>query len=401
MTDIDPYLKKIEGNQEIQDKLQSLAVDVFNNNEFLTAIHPQENPFFVELMGLVEPIIKQGKDIFLDKRAVSGTGKLNYPHIRSIAESDDEGYFVSNVAQWIIICLASEKQKNNVDYVKQMLDDELNCLPQGVDLEVSKDGLVNLSASSGRMQLRKHAIALSDGRRIYLHQFLRRHFSANFVDIPDVLVDAMGRGFKVEARVDPFRLGDMRRYHEIIECDAWFGLKFSRQLLDSKDLAEKVTVHHFNGDNSSEKRYNQYATVFRTSMLDPAKGFRQFFVEEYMPYTNWLGSPMSNFCGEYAIQRFAHFVYDQNNGNFEHIDCAVRVFDRGGYDRLYEVANRGNDPGGRVGKRVKLFKISGGVDYGLVERCLYAFFRYNIQILEYLHNVSFDVADYMLRSRSM
>lgn len=47
MTDIDPYLKKIEGNQEIQDKLQSLAVDVFNNNEFLTAIHPQENPFLL------------------------------------------------------------------------------------------------------------------------------------------------------------------------------------------------------------------------------------------------------------------------------------------------------------------------------------------------------------------
>lgn len=39
---------------------------------------------------------------------------------------------------------------------------------------------------------------------------------------------------------------------------------------------------------------------------------------------------------KYVLQRFAHFVYNQNNGSFEHIDCAVRIFNRDEYDKLYE-----------------------------------------------------------------
>ncbi len=102
---------------------------------------------------------------------------------------------------------------------------------------------------------------------------------------------------------------------------------------------------------------------------------------------------------KYVLQRFAHFVYNQNNGSFEHIDCAVRIFNRDEYDKLYEEVSRGRDPGGKVGKRFKLFKISSGIDNDLVMRCLYSFFRYNIHLQEYFNNLTFREADDFLCRR--
>ena len=62
----------------------------------------------------------------------------------------------------------------------------------------------------------------------------------------------------------------------------------------------------------------------------------------------------------------------------------------------YTIANQGNDPGGRVGKRFKLFKVSGGINYKTIEGLLYAFFRYNIQLYEYFQNMAFEKADRLL-----
>lgn len=98
----------------------------------------------------------------------------------------------------------------------------------------------------------------------------------------------------------------------------------------------------------------------------------------------WLG-----FMNKYVVQRFAHFVYNQNVNNFEHVDCSVRIFNRDEYDKIYEAVSQDHDPGRKIGKRFKLFKISGKVDRALVEQSLYAFFRENIHLIEYFHNLDF------------
>lgn len=348
--DIDPYLDIIDGNKQIQEKLQLLADDAFNNNEFLLFMHPKENDYYSELIRLVGPTVRQYKDAFLNKDAQSIVSRLNYRHLCAISRDDDEDHFVYRLVSNLVACLASEKQKHNNDYIEQLLDCSTSLLPSDLDLLVSKEGLVDISRPSSRLKLLDHAIDISDGRRIYLHQFLRRHFNSNFVDTPRILNFAIQQGLKVEVRIDPFRLGDMSRYRNIIECDAWFGPKFNQQLLDSKDKTEKVTIHHFNGDDPREKAYNQYVTIFRTSMLDFDKGFRQFFIEEFSPYLDYLQSPMSGVYEKYVLQRFAHFVYDQSNKNFEHVDCAVRIFERKEYDWLYNIAKQGNDPGGKSEK---------------------------------------------------
>mgnify|MGYP001072805347 CR=1 FL=1 len=392
MMNIDPYFAIIDDDKQIQEKLKLLADDVFNNNEFLSYVQPVENVYFSELVDLLEIIIRQYKNFFLNTNMQSATSRINYQHLYAISKRDNEDDFIYHLARNIIACLVSEKQKHIEDYIEQLLTNNLNFLPSNLGILVSKDGLIDISEHSNKLKLLDHAVETSDGRRIYLHQFLRRHFNSNFVDTPRILNSAIQQGLKVEVRVDPFRIGDMSRYHGIIECDAWFGPKFNQQILDSKDKIEKVTIHHFNSDNPREKIYNKYTTIFRTSMLDFGKGLRQFFVEEYPPYLDWTQSPMTGVGKKYTIQRFAHFVYDQNNKNFEHIDCAIRIFNREEYDKLYKIANQGNDPGGKVGRRFKMFKISGGVDLALIERSLYAFFRGNIHLVEYFHNLKFSGA---------
>lgn len=392
MVDIDSYLTTIDNDKQIQEKLKLLADDVFNNNEFLSCIQPVENTYISELVDLLGTIIRQHKDIFLNKNAKSATSRINYQHLYSISECNNEDDSIFRLASNIIICLANEKQKHNEDYIRQLLTNDLDFLPSNLDILVSKDGLIDISEPSNKLELLDHAMRIADGLRIYLHQFLRRHFSSNFVDIPNILSSAIQQGLRVEVRVDPFRIGSMSRYHNIMECDAWFGPRFKQQLLDSRDKIEKATIHHFSGDDPREKKYNHYTTIFRTSMLDFNKGFRQFFVEEYPPYLDWTQSPMAGVGEKHVIQRFAHFVYDQNNGNFEHIDCAVRIFSRKEYDICYKMVNHSNDPGRKIGKRFKLFKISGGGDLALIERCLYVFFRSNIHLVEYFHNLNFSGA---------
>ena len=396
----DPYLAIIDNNDMVQRNLQLLADDAFNNNESLITMRHRENEYFLELTELIKPVIESHKDVFLDEDACSSSSRLNYHHICFLSKSEDEESFICNITKWLITCLATEKQKNNESYVCQLLENS-SPLPNGVNLAISKEGLINLSEIQDRSKLLDHAIDLLDGRRIYLHQFLRRHFDSNFVDIPRILDFAMQQGLKVEARVDPFRIGDMSRYCNIMECDAWFGPKFNQRLLDSKDKSDKFTVQRFSGDNPEEKVYNQYITIFRTSMLDANKGLRQFFVEEYSPYLDWAQSTMAGVGEKYVIQRFAHFVYDQNAKNFEHIDCAVRIFDRNEYDKFYKVVNRNKDPGGKIGKRFKLFKISGGISYELIERSLYSFFRGNIHLVEYFNSLDFSGAVKLIKEQQM
>lgn len=392
MINIDPYLDIIDNDEQIQKKLQLLADDVFNNNEFLLRMHPEENACYSELVNSVGVIVERHRNAFLNEDAQSATLRINYKHLCAISRDRSKEYFARKLASNLVACLASEKQKHNNDYIEQLLNTDTDFLPPGLNLAVSKDGLVDISESPSKIKLLDHAIDMLDGRRIYLHQFLRRHFNSNFVDTPRILNFAIQRGLKVEVRIDPFRIGDMSRYHNIIECDAWFGPKFNQRLLDSKDKAEKVTIHHFNGDNPREKAYNQYVTIFRTSMLDTDKGLRQFFIEEYPPYLDWVQSPMSGVEEKYVLQRFAHFVYNQNSDSFEHIDCAVRVFTREEYDKIHKMVNQNNDPGRGIGKRFKLFKISGRVDSALLEQSSYFFFRGNVHLVEYFHDLDFSGA---------
>ena len=77
--------------------------------------------------------------------------------------------------------------------------------------------MIYLSDYKNKMTSKRHAIDMRDGTYIYLHQFLRRGFTAHLVDIPEVIMRALNSDYSVEVRIDPFRVGDIKRYREIIE----------------------------------------------------------------------------------------------------------------------------------------------------------------------------------------
>ena len=56
-------------------------------------------------------------------------------------------------------------------------------------------------------------------------------------------------------------------------------------------------------------------------------------------------------------------VYDQNKHSFEHIDCAVRIFNKNTYDNIYADLLSGKMPDRQIGTRFKLLKISGNINF--------------------------------------
>lgn len=70
-TNIDPYLTIMDNDERIQERLELLANDAFNNNESLIAIRHEENEHFLELTKLIKPLIKSHEAIFLDEDARS------------------------------------------------------------------------------------------------------------------------------------------------------------------------------------------------------------------------------------------------------------------------------------------------------------------------------------------
>ena len=377
---IDSVLSQIDNDKVLQGTLKALANDVFNNNQWLIHMHIEENNLFRQAFNGVKQYIEGNLSIFYDPNAISK--RLNCPYIYEISSGE-----IYDIARLITIALAEEKMLTVQDYIDEFSQPDYH-VHKKYGLATDKQGLVCLSDIQTRASLLDHCIDMHDGTRIYLHQFLRRNFSGNFVDTPSVLAQSIEDGKKVEVRIDPYRVGNMSRYVNIVERDYWYGRKFSLELLDDKNNKEDVTIHTFFQDKDHPYCHAEYVTIFRTSMLDSDK--RQFIIEEYIPKENWIKGRMPGYYNENVLQRYAHFVYDQDKKTFEHVDCSVRVFDRREYDEIYEKVKASKAPKSHIGKRYKLLKISNDVSMELTKDVLYAFFRQNPHIMEYFCNVSYE-----------
>jgi hypothetical protein len=264
------------------------------------------------------------------------------------------------------------------DYVQHLTD---TALMDELGLESDGDMLVDISAP-GIAEVRQHGVVLSDNVMVYLHQFIRRFYSGNFVGLPAMLREFIDDGFSVKARLDPLRSWlHPALYRAIIEEDYWHGPVFGAALLNCTDENQMSTVH-WTDDND----YGQYPvkfTIFRTSMMDDCQ--RQFMIEEYTPPQDpWSGERNRYGFGQnYCIQKFAHFVYDQSLGTITHIDGAVRVFEVDEYAAIFRAALTGNVPESRIGDRHKLFLVEGSLDLNRAQRLLYEFFMYNGHLEEY------------------
>lgn len=387
--DLDQILKLMDEDKSLQSLMRDIAQDVHNKNEFLihelTAIH--NNDEIEKLLKILEEYIKKYKDIFGNSNTQSSSGRVNYSQIIFQAKDSKGNIILEKLAQWLAIYLISEHIPGIDEYVDNL--DNFKIVRM-YGLSVDNAGLVDLS--NPRITIKNHALQIDENTLLYLHQFMRRYFGANFVGIPPLLRVALKNNYRVHARLDPLRSSTMQSYTDIIELDRWHGAPFNIDILNSDNKKEFWTVH-----SSDEARkeiqalglsYPVLQTHFRTSMMD--EKLRQFSIEEYTPQMSSYGTKSPNFGKKYYIQKYAHFVYDQNRQSIEHVDCAVRVFGVNEYLDVLSLVQQGRDPGRRIGSRYKLFKICGEIDLDFVQKVLYEFFRYNPHLMEYFCNKTFD-----------
>lgn len=384
--EFDAILAAIGSQHELQTALSRVARTLQNRNDFPTHLNAMtRDQELTELLDLLEECVKTA----LNTQADAGFTSISQGEtdLRALTQSSspDEHDPSSTLIQSLAIMLL-HNYTDGIDRYVETLEDYT--LAREFSLDVDGDGLIDLRDS--RIELLSHALRIDTDICLYLHQFLRRYFSGNFVQLPTLLGEALSQRHEVRARIDPLRRGLMADYKDIIEEDHWFGPKFDTRILECTDGDEVRTVHRTDEASSSASllgiSYPVFQTDFRTSMLD--KRLRQFSIEEYAPLTTRCGDTPPGLGRKHHIQKFAHFVYDQEDGTFEHLDCSIRVHGIEEYAALFSELQRGRDPGRRTGRRFKLFKIRGRLEPSLIRDFLYEYFRYNLHLIEYFGNLT-------------
>jgi hypothetical protein len=269
----------------------------------------------------------------------------------------NDNYDLDNITLYICIGLIQQKQKHLDDYVQNLSN---TTLLNELDIQADDDFLVDISDS--RFELKNHGIIFNKSIIIYPHQFFRRYYSSNFVEMPSLLRKSQELGLKVSIRLDPLRKTTVNHYREIIELDHWYGFFFSKQLLnDTKTNAR--TVHY--SRCASNLVYDVKFTVFRTKMMDAS--IREFTIEEYCPLISEFNENTPGVDERYCIQKFAHFCYDQKKGQFYHLDGAIRVFKKEEYIDYFKKIETGDDVNEKIGDRYKMFLIEGRLSQDIVQ----------------------------------
>ncbi len=293
----------------------------------------------------------------------------------------DRNIFVHAVVRDLIV-----KKMAGIDqYVKSIRDtallDELG-LPYGDDYFL-------VDISSGDYELLDQGLVVRGSRLVYPHQFMRDAYAGSFTRLLMLLRSCIQRGLSVKLRIDPLRMWtDVRNYRGFIGKERWYGEPFNIELLKDSDKTEQWTVHRPVGQYHGLHPVD--TTIFRTSMMAPRQ--RQFMIEEFTPLTNPTVSDagIPGFGSQYCVQRFGHFIYDQEVEAIVHLDGAVRTFTIDEYIEVFVDIEEQRVPDSKIGERHKLFLVEGRMDMAEAYSLLYEFFAYNYHIEEYFSSTQPD-----------
>ena len=373
MITLSTFADSLLSNKDIYTLSENISIDMHNKNIFPIFFSRYKTPDSERLRAIVSSSLTS-----VDLDTMETISKEKYRWIRQ-ALSYDQAAIEQGYCPNMLISHLIDRHTPKIDQYISSINDYT--LVKSLDVPVDKEGMIKITEN---MTLKKHGLILDDNIMIYPHQFLRRFYSANFVDILTILDGLRDKGNLLEIRIDPFRKTDPMYYRDITEMDYWYGPKFNTELFNSKDAKKIRTVYTPPADTKDCRAAIPIkCTIFRSDMMDLNE--RQFSVEEYMSLSE---DPLSKDYGKgskYIIQKYAHFVYDQNTKLFSHIDGAVRIFTRDSYEEI--VSSIGNkDPGKRIGSRHKLFKLTGSISLTDIQNILYSFFMYNPNIEEYFSN---------------
>lgn len=379
-------LDQLFGAAGIQNKITNIAEELANRDLFPLIDFPRflDSQPTQDLTKECSAFYEEVRDIVLsgdNLQKLSTTDKrttwLNMAVWMSHPESD---YDINSLAMYLCIYLIAEKRVTLDEHVESLRDTKMLR-----HLGLNTDDEMLTSLSDPRLELKRRAIIIDGTMAVFPHEFMRRYYTSNFVDLPILLAKAKASGLDVSIRIDPRRKTAAKNYTKegLFEADYWHGPPFSRSLLEDKKENSR-TQHRSTGviNMSYDARY----TIFRTKMMDA--NLREFSIEEYCPLELPSGDTSSAWGDKYYIQKFGHLVYDQKTKRFEHVDGAVRVFIADDYEEHFNKIQQGSDIDEKVGKREKMFLVKRkdgepGFNLDVAQELLTEWFRYNPHIQEY------------------
>ncbi|MBN1325540.1 hypothetical protein JW977_00965 [Candidatus Falkowbacteria bacterium] len=240
----------------------------------------------------------------------------------------------------------------------------------------------NLTAIDNNFELRESGIIYKSKFLLYYHPFLRNFFTSNFGDITRFLMDVSRcKGVKMSISIDPVRVSDLANYFDILEKDFWRGPKFSAEKLNSDRCLGLTVYKRIKNKELLDFSWPIDRTEFLTSNYKDSK--KEIQIEEICPAEKIAGSQ------NFVLQKYAHMIWDEKQGNFEHIDVAVKIYEKPEHiKRLgYEWFPIGQNLEARVYKKIKLFRIDGSIDGELAKDIISSFFRMNELVGEFFSGI--------------
>src|SRR5207248_9389781 len=240
LTELRSYLTE---STDVQDLLKVLAREYHNRNLDLYS----DVTTYYSKVSQSDPLVR---DYTRTLEVIHS--KMLQTDLTSLTTAEDEEFYYNTIwygekdgsihtkqaARMVIGHLLSIHMPDIDEYVTRIED---YSLPKSLGIPVDDDGLVTLDKN---MELRRHALILPSRKTmIYPHQFLRRFYHANFVNMPNKLENHRKEGKTVKIRIDPIRITHPKYYSEIFEEDYWYGQQFAASLLQSKDKKLVRTLH--------------------------------------------------------------------------------------------------------------------------------------------------------------
>lgn len=219
---------------------------------------------------------------------------------------------------------------------------------------------------------------------VFPHPELRRNRELCF-ELSDLALATTGA--TVQVAIDPHRVLRRGEIQSALLEDYWYGLKLTRENLDSTEAHDLGRSVHWRNHETEEGQkleifFPLIATEFYWSLRDETVKVLQ--VEEVRPLPENSG-------GETLIlNRYLHSERDTAAQIFTHLDGALK-----GYPAHVYAPSR-DDPLARRGKSAfyrKLFRVDGEIPEGVWGMAVGQFFRHNELIAEHLGEIVDESVD--------
>lgn len=381
------YLAQLIASELSNHNLFTL-VDFYQHTKNNSRINDALSQYYLELKTIIKQLFTKVDFATLD--VLSRTNDAEYSKFEESQFFTHESRIFNAIEQeeklilYLAIQIVAKYPRQVDDYINVA---ETHFVPAGIDLRIDdQSGLLRIDKA---MDLRKGALILKDKDiMVYPHHFLRNCYRGDFVDILSILRWCHIRGLKVELRLDSFRKTNPKYYREISGKNYWYGRSFNQSLLMDKNKAY-LTIHEIldTKRDLQDVSYPLKYTVFHADMM--GKNKKRFFISEYVPPASLSNKNKLPGAGDtYMTQKFAHFIFNQSNNHIEHIEGAVRYFNHADYDSIFAGVKHTQNVEKKIGKKIKLFRVSGVLDLAVLQSILYEFFRYNPHISEYFSGVT-------------